>query len=175
MPMGGSPRCLRFATLAAAALLLVACNRVPTTPLAKALAPRPRPAPSHVESNSDAGLVSAVGDTTVPAPISVKFRLGKRPQLGVPLQITLAITPAADAQIGHLHASFLPDSGLSLQGEQSIDEKELHAGEPIERELTVVPQQPGVLNLNATFTLDLDSGSVSRTYAIPVIVSDNSS
>jgi len=177
MPMGGSPRSLRFATLTAAALLLVACNRIPTAPLTKALAPRPAPPTENkADTGSDADLVSAVGGVvTGPAPISVKFRIGKRPQLGVPLQILLSITPAANTQIGHLHGSFAPDSGLNLKGELSIDMKDLRAGEPLEQELTVVPEQPGVLNLNATFTLDLDSGSVSRSYAIPVIVSDNSS
>ena len=172
---GGRGSSLRLATLAGAALLLLACSRAPTPQASHAPAPKPKATSGKVQNNVDADLVSSVGAGPGPAPISVKFRLGKRPQLGVPLQIVLTITPTADAQIGHLHGSFQPDSGLNLQGEHSIDASDLRAGEALERQLTVVPEQSGVLNLNATFTLDLGSGSVSRSFAIPVIVSDNSS
>lgn len=163
-------------SLAAAVLLLAACGRSPVEQAIRAAAPRPAPAaPRPAPADPDSDLVSAVASGGATVPISVKFRIGKRPRLGVPLQILVAIIPAPDAQIAHLHGSFLPDSGLSLQGDHSIDVDELRAGEPLERQLTVVPEQPGVLNLNATFTLDRDSGPVSSSYAIPVIVGDNSS
>jgi hypothetical protein len=164
---------IHFAVIAAAALGLAACGRASLPHAASAAAPQP--APAQTKTNTDADLVSAVGTANSTAPISVKFRIGKRPQLGVPLQIVVAIIPQPNAQIGHLHGAFLPDTGLNLQGDLAFDASDLRAGESIERQLTVVPQQPGVLNLNATFTLDLDSGSVSRSYAIPVIVGDNSS
>ncbi len=171
----GTGRSFYVAVMLSAALGLVACNRAPIPHAASAAAARPQAAPTTTESNSDADLVSAVGTVDTPAPISVKFRIGKRPQLGVPLQIVVAILPQPGTQIGHLHGAFLPDTGLNLQGDRAFDANDLRAGEPVERQLTVVPEQPGVLNLNATFTLDLDSGSVSRSYAIPVIVADNSS
>jgi len=168
-------RCVRFAAVMASALWLAACSRAPLAQLNHA--PTPKPAPQATTTNTDSGtdLVTAVGTGNTPVPISVKFRIGKRPQLGVPLQILVAIIPAPAAQIANLHGSFLPDTGLNLQGDRSFDVKELRAGEPLERQLTVVPEQPGVLNVNATFTLDVDSGTVSRSYAIPVIVGDNSS
>ena len=166
---------IHVAMIAAAALGLAGCSRASLPHAASAAAPQPKAAPTETQTNTDADLVSAVGTASSPAPISVKFRIGKRPQLGVPLQIVVAIIPQPDAQIGHLHGAFLPDTGLNLQGDRAFDANDLRVGEPIERQLTVVPEQPGVLNLNATFTLDLDSGSVSRSYAIPVIVGDNSS
>jgi len=170
-------RCTRFAAAVAAALWLAACSRTPIPHLTHAAAPAPKPAPRAATTNTDTDtdLVTAVGTGNGAVPISVKFRIGKRPQLGVPLQILVAIIPAPAAQIANLHGSFLPDTGLNLQGDRSFDVKELRTGEPLERQLTVVPEQPGVLNVNATFTLDLDSGTVSRSYAIPVIVGDNSS
>lgn len=170
----GANRGMRLAVLAAA-LLLAACSRTPLSHLPSFSAAKAPPAPSEEHPNADADLVSAVGAGNEPTPISVKFRLGKKPQLGVPLQILIAIIPAPDAQIAHLHGSFLPDTGLSLQGDRTMDVTDLRAGEPLERQLSVVPTQPGVLNLNATFTLDQDTGSVTRSYAIPIIVSDNSS
>jgi hypothetical protein len=165
-----------FAVLTAAALLLAACSRAPIPhPSFTAARPPPStPATAH-QTDTDADLVAAVGSDNSAGPISVKFRIDKRPQLGTPVQILITIIPAADAQIGHLHGAFQPDTGLNLQGEHSIDAKDLRAGEPLEQQLTVVPEQPGVLNINATFTLDLDGGSVSRSYSIPVIVADHSS
>jgi hypothetical protein len=169
-------RCIRFAAVVAAALSLAACSRAPMPQLTHAAAPTPKPAPKAATTpDTDPDLVTAVGTGNAALPISVKFRIGKRPRLGVPLQILVAIIPAPAAQIANLHGSFLPDTGLNLQGDHSFDVKELRTGEPLERQLTVVPEQPGVLNVNATFTLDLDSGTVSRSYAIPVIVGDNSS
>jgi hypothetical protein len=166
---------MRCALIAAAALWLAACGRVSLPHAASAAAPRPAAAPRDAQQNKDADLVAAVGSAHSDAPINVKFRLDKRPQLGVPLQILVAIIPASNAQIGHLHGSFLPDTGMSVQGDRAFDAKDLRAGEPLEHQLTVVPEQPGVLNVNATFTLDLDNGSVTYSYAIPVIVGDNSS
>jgi len=168
-------RCVRFASVVASALWLAACSRAPLTQLNHAPTPKPAPQATTTNTDSDTDLVTAVGTGNTPVPISVKFRIGKRPQLGVPLQILVAIIPAPAAQIANLHGSFLPDTGLNLQGDRSFDVKELRTGEPLERQLTVVPEQPGVLNVNATFTLDVDSGTVSRSYAIPVIVGDNSS
>lgn len=166
---------MRFAAIAAAALWLAACSRVPTPHAVTTAAPQPTVAPSEAQQSADADLVSAVGTGSSNSPISVKFRIGKRPQLGVPLPILVAIIPSPEAQISHLHGAFLPDAGLSLQGDRAFDATDLRAGEPLERQLTVVPLQPGVLSVNATFTLDLDNGSVSLSYAIPVIVADNSS
>lgn len=141
-----------------------------------ASAPAPQPkAAAEVQDSAEADLVSAVGAANTSSPISVKFRIAKRPQLGVPLQILVAIIPAPETQISHVHGSFLPDTGLTLQGDRAFDASDLRAGEPLEHQLTVVPEQPGVLNLNASFTLDLDTGSETRSYAIPVIVADNSS
>lgn len=171
----GARRLLYGALGAVAALALIGCGRLPGLHAAAVAPPPSTAAPKAAPTDSDADLVSAVASGTTAVPISVKFRIGKRPQLGVPLPILLAIIPAPTAQIGHLHGAFQADSGLTLQGDHAFDASDLRAGEPLERQLTVVPQQPGVLNLNATFTLDLDNGSVSRSFAIPVIVGDNSS
>jgi len=43
----------------------------------------------------------------------------------------------------------------------------------IEQELSVVPLQSGVLSLGATVVVDMDGGSLARSYAIPLIVRDN--
>jgi hypothetical protein len=156
--------------------LLVACSHSAAPPTA-ASAPAPRkqaaraPAPGSQE-DTDAKLVSAVGPSASSQPIQVKFRILARPTLGVPLQILVSVTPVQDVQINHIQGSFLPDGGLKLQSDRSFDQDDVR--EALQRTVTVVPQQPGVLNVNATFTLEVGDRSVSCSYAIPVIVSDNS-
>jgi hypothetical protein len=155
-------------------LMLLACSHSAAPPKA-ASAPAPgkqAAAAANAQEDADAKLVSAVGASASSQPIQVKFRILARPTLGVPLQILVSVTPVQDAQINHVHGSFLPDAALKLQSEHNFEQDDLR--EPLQKTVTVVPQQPGVLNLNATFTLELGDRSVSCSYAIPVIVSDNS-
>jgi hypothetical protein len=120
-------------------------------------------------------MVSAVAPSGATGAVKVKFRLGAKPMLGTPLQVFVAIIPAEDSQISHLHGSFTPDTGLALQSERDFDVTDVATGAALQRQVTVVPQQPGVLNLNTTITVAVDSGSLSSTFSIPLIVGDNSS
>ncbi len=123
----------------------------------------------------DPDMVTAVSSAHSNKPIDIKFRLSARPAVGTPLTIVLALIPAADVGISHIHASFQPGDGLQLQGERTLDINDPGAGVIIEQELSVVPQQPGVLSLNATIVVDMDGGSLARSYSIPLIASDNPS
>lgn len=124
----------------------------------------------------DPDLVSAVspaGASTTP--ISMKFKLGARPIVTTPLPVTVSLTTASDVAIRHILVSFQPGDGLQLQSERSFDVTDPSPDQPIQRELTVVPQQDGVLTLDATVLVDTDTGSVSRTYSIPLIASHSHS
>jgi hypothetical protein len=121
----------------------------------------------------DPDLVSAVSSAHSNTPIGMKFGLAARPAVGTPLKVTVALIPAAGAGISHIHASFQPGDGLLLQSDRTVDIDDPGAGVPIEQELSVVPQQSGVLSLGATVVVDMDSGSLARSYAIPLIVRDN--
>jgi hypothetical protein len=125
--------------------------------------------------DSMANMVSAVDPTGSGKPISLKFRLEARPVVGTPVKIMVALIPDADAQINHIHGSFLAGDGLLLQSDRSFDLSDVRAGTAVFREVTVVPQQTGVLSLNATLLMDSDKSSETRTYSIPLIASDNSS
>jgi hypothetical protein len=171
---GGSARTIGCcAATIVCGLLLLACSHSAAPPNAASTpAPLKQAAPAaNPQGDTDAKLVSAVGPASS-QPIQVKFRILSRPTLGVPLQILVSVTPVQDAQINHIQGSFLADGGLKLQSERSFEQDDLR--ETAQRTVTVVPQQPGVLNVNATFTLELGDRSVSCSYAIPVIVSDNS-
>jgi len=180
VPLGRGPgsgrRKRAFGCCAAAmgcGLLLIGCSHSAAPPKAAA-APTDKQAAAalNAQADTDAKLVSAVGSSATSQPIQVKFRIRNRPTLGVPLEILVSVTPVQDVQINRIQGSFLTDSGLKLQSERSFEQDDLR--EAVQRTVTVVPQQPGVLDLNATFTLELGDRSVSCSYAIPVIVSDNS-
>jgi hypothetical protein len=85
------------------------------------------------------------------------------------------VTPASGVTITHIHVSFQPGDGLQLQSDRSLDVTDPGAGSPIQQELTVVPQQNGVLSLDATVLVDTDSESITRVYTIPLVAADNHS
>jgi hypothetical protein len=95
--------------------------------------------------------------------------------VGMPLKILLALIPADQGSIDHIHASLTAGEGLLMQSPASFDLTDLKAGTPQYREITVVPQQTGVLDLNATLLLQTDKTTEARTYSIPLIAADNSS
>jgi hypothetical protein len=123
----------------------------------------------------DPNMVTAVNSAHSNTPISMKFRLSARPVVGTPLQVEIALIPAADASINRIHASFQPGDGLQLPGDHTIDVDDPGAGAVIEQQVSVVPQQTGVLNLNATVMVDTDGGTLARSYSIPLVVSDSTS
>src|SRR5580658_6480797 len=115
---------------------------------------------------TDPDMVNAVNVSgTSSSLFSMKFKLASRPVVTTALQVTVLMLPAADADITHMRVSFQPSDGLQLQSERYVDLSNLKPGTPVERQVTVVPQQSGVLSLNATVLVDTDSESISRTYA----------
>jgi hypothetical protein len=121
----------------------------------------------------DPDMVAAVSSAHTSTPISMRFALSARPVIGTPLIVRVALVTATDVAISHIRASFQPGDGLQLQAERNLDITEPGAGAVIEQELSVVPQQAGVLSLNATVVVDLDGGSLARSYSIPLIAGDN--
>ena len=115
-------------------------------------------------------MVMAVSSARSSTPIGMKFVLLARPVVDTPLTVKVALIPAPDAGISHIHASFQPGDGLQLQSERTLDINEPEAGTVIEQQLSVVPQQTGVLSLNATVVVDMEGGSLARSYSIPLIV-----
>jgi len=163
-----------LATLAMAATL-AACGQATDKSGAAGQSRQPGPDKHKAGDLLDPDMVAAVSSAHSSTPIAMKFRLSGRPLVGAPLQVVVALIPAADVTISHIHASFQPGEGLQLQAERSLDINDPTAGGVIEQELSVVPQQPGVLSLNATVVVDMDGGSLARSYAIPLIASDNPS
>ncbi len=160
-----------------AALLLAACS--PSAP-SSASSSADDQAAAQQSAQADqpvdpaANMVAAVSTGGSAGPISVKFRVEARPVVGMPVKILVALIPDADAQLSKVHGTFVPGEGLALQSDRDFDLGQLQPGTTVFREVTVVPQQTGVLSLDATLLLQSDKVSQSRTYSIPLIASDNS-
>lgn len=120
-------------------------------------------------AGGDADMVNAASPGGPGPPISLKFGLGGRPVVGEPLQIHVAMLPESPNAIRHLYGSFTPADGLTLQSQHSFELTDVADGVTLHQDITVVPQQAGILSLSATLIVDFDTGSVSRTFGIPLI------
>jgi hypothetical protein len=161
-----------------AALLaaLVACGRSPSTHTAhNAKGSKSGKTVSHSSEDSDLDMVSAVSPGGSNTPISMKFRVVDRPLVGTPVQIEVQLIPAPSVEIAHIHAVFQAGDGLQIQSDRILDVVDPQTGVALEQQLTVLPQQAGVLSLTATVVVDLDSGSIARSYTIPLIARDGAS
>jgi len=129
----------------------------------------------NVAPELDPNMVAGVSQAGSEPPIGLKFLITERPQVGLPLQIELALIPSPDSAISHIHCSLQTGEGLQLQSARTFEINEPQAGVALKQDVTVVPQQEGVLSLSATLLIDLDNGSVARTYTIPLIATSHSS
>jgi hypothetical protein len=120
-------------------------------------------------AGGDADMVNAASPGGPGPPISLKFGLGGRPMVGEPLQIHITVLPESPNAIRHLYGSFTPADGLTLQSQRSFELTDVADGVPLHQDITVVPQQAGILSLSATLIVDFDTSSVSRIFGIPLI------
>ncbi len=156
----------------ALSLLLAACgssgNSTPTSKT-RTVSSAARLKASAPNDAIDADMVSAVSSGGAGPPIGVKFRLETRPVVGAPAQLVLALVPTPGLEISHIHASLQPEEGLQLQSARTIDIDSPQDGATLAQDVTVVPQQEGVLSLSATVVVDYGKTSIARTYVIPLI------
>jgi hypothetical protein len=124
---------------------------------------------------ADQDMVAGVSQGGSDPPIGLKFRLDTRPVVGMPAQLVLALIPSPGVEISHIHGSLQVAEGLQLQSAHSFDIVSPQHGARLEQPVIVVPQRIGVLSLSATLVIDYDSGSMARTYVIPLIASNSDS
>ena len=121
----------------------------------------------------DAELVSAVGNDNTAADedplFELRFRLLARPEVSQPLQIELVAVPAVDTQFVRLQLGVQAGDGISLTGESSFDDRDLPSGTRARHTISVLPRQPGVLQLYVSVAVVTDKTSLTRQFAIPLI------
>ncbi|HNR23637.1 MAG TPA: hypothetical protein PKL49_11515 [Steroidobacteraceae bacterium] len=152
-------------------LLAVACvagcdsapeNSTESAPAARASAPAPA-LPPH--------MVSAVAGGKGNSSVDLKFALVSRPEPGRPLAIDLAVIPReADVTVRVIVQN---TDGIAITAGQEVTiPKGAEPGEPVIHRLTVLPARDGIFSLSAVALVDSDKTSVTRTFAIPIIVGE---
>jgi hypothetical protein len=168
------PNLLKPLLFTALSLALCACgsSNAPATPAHTGARPKSAAASSI---SSDPDMVAAVSASGSGPPISVRFRLDTKPIVGRPAQLVLAVIPADGIENSHIHGALQAADGLLLQSAKSFDVDVASGGDVVQEQVTVVPQRDGVLSLSASFVIDYENTSLSRTYVIPLIAVYNAS
>jgi len=131
-------------------------------------APAVTAAVKHPGGGAD-DMVQAVSSGRDAPALELKFALGQRPVTGQPLDIRLRWIP--HMELGHLETRLHADDGLELRSGTGLPVLEHPARDvPVEQHFAVMPAHDGIFAIQVTVTMDSDSGVVSRTFAIPVIV-----
>jgi hypothetical protein len=156
-----------------AALAMCACHRDAGAP-----AP-PKPAP-HIRvpvvvkkgptaAELTAGMVEAASQGKSQLPVQLKFDLAKRPTLGQPVDIDIAVLPQIDASPADIHVT--GGDGLTVAPDaNAIDLPAVEAGQVYHQSVKVTPSVDGVLVLSVSIALKHDEMTESRAFSIPLIV-----
>jgi hypothetical protein len=100
--------------------------------------------------------------------VKLAFSLAKRPQVGEPVDIELALTPTVELQ--RLFARIQVAEGLQLVSGGETDQIEnASAGVAVGHKVTVVPKADGIFYITAAVVADSEKESVTRTFTIPLI------
>jgi hypothetical protein len=168
------PNVLKPLLFAALPLALAACGSSNRPATATQTGAHAKPT-AATPNNTDPDLVAAVSASGSGPPISLKFRLDTKPIVGRPTQLVLTLIPSEGVENSHVHGALQPAEGLLLQSPKSFDIDIPQGGDPVQQQVTVVPQRDGVLSLSASVVIDYQNTSLSRTYVIPLIAVYNAS
>ena len=153
------------------ATTLFGCGRDPAGDNAQ-VAATPGAAVSARDPESDAALkrmVSGVSAGKDESTVGLKFELQDRPQIGQPLTISIALLPKVTANT--MRVTYISTDALAVQpGAAPAEYRDIQSGIVYRHELSVVPRDNGVYYVSAVVLLDSDTGSIARTFAIPVVV-----
>lgn len=152
------------------AMLLAGCGEPGTTRVKSDAA-----ASATTETQTET-MVSAVSSGKPGAAVDLKFDIGKRPRIGEPLDVTIAVTTRAP-DIDQLQVVFQSTEGIEVvSGAQLGPVARPADGQLFAHTVRVLPHQEGVYYLSAVALVDSASAggaSVARTFAIPIIVGDS--
>jgi hypothetical protein len=117
-------------------------------------------------------MVAAVPTGKSGPPIDLKYELRELPEVGQPLDVDIAILPDGPAIAG-VSGKFQSGEGLELVDGGDIPQVDKPAaGAVIRHVVRVLPQKDGIFTLSATVSVDVGNDSLTRVFAIPVMVGD---
>ena len=158
-----------------AALSLAAChgsdsNQAPVTGVNNLPAKVPQAAKrGPTPEELTAGMVEAVGVGKSSVPVTLKFDLPSRPEIGQPLEIVLGVLPQEPAAAASLTVS--GSEGLRpAPGNGVVDVGAVDPAEAYRVTVTVTPTAEGVQFLAVDVALKHDDVTDTRSFSIPIIV-----
>jgi hypothetical protein len=150
--------------------LLLGCGEAGTTRV------KSEPVASAAAADRTETMVSAVSSGKPGAAVDLKFDLGKRPRVGEPLDVAVAVTTRA-ADIDELRVVFQSTEGVEVVGGAQLGPVAKPAdGQTFSHTVRVLPKQDGVYYISAVALVEAAASGVSsiaRTFAIPIIVGDS--
>jgi hypothetical protein len=168
MRPGVIPKIRSFAIVSSLLVTLAACSGEDASQEKSASSARAGSA-AALSAVATTDMVAAVGSGKSAAPIEVRFDLAKRPEVGVPLDVTVSVLPVGDVE--RLQMVFQSLEGLSVTGNSNLGPiNQPKVGEELRHVVTVTPQKEGVYYVSAVALIETADVSVSRSFAIPVVV-----
>lgn len=116
-----------------------------------------------------AGMVEAASPGKSEAPLELKFDLQRRPTVGQPLEIEIALMPGISADSATIRLSGTDGLVLSAASEQ-IEISAIEASQVYRRIIRLTPTAEGVFVLGLTATLKHGEIEEYRLFSIPLIV-----
>lgn len=172
--MAGKNRWIRSTRvlLLCAVVSLGACNKEPAAPPAGAAVPnlRPKPVlpkPGSTAAEQTAGMVLAASQGKSQAPVDIKFDLARKPKVGQPLEVSLALIAQVQANPASVQIS--GNDGIAVAPGGQFDIASAEAGEVYKHTVTVTPEIEGVLLLSVSVSLKHDDVTDTKVFTIPII------
>lgn len=157
------------ALLCAALLALLGCSDANDESAAAAAETAQIAAARRNAAAETQDMISAVAAGKPGAPIDVRFDVPTKPRVGEPLKIDVAVVPLS--AVGRLEVVFQGNDGLSVASDGQLGPLDNPAvGKVLRHTVTVLPQSEGVFMLSAIAMTDGDDASMSRSFAMPIIV-----
>lgn len=136
-----------------------------TAPAAPAAAAAAAPRTPHGPADDLVQAVSSGQDEN----LDLRFAVREKPVAGRPVDITVQLTPRTDLE--HLTARVHVDDGLTLRSGAELPPLDHpQRDQPVQQEIVAMPARDGIYTIMVTVTAELGSGSLSRTFAIPLMV-----
>jgi hypothetical protein len=102
-------------------------------------------------------------------PLTVRFQVQQRPDVGQPVDVDLLIIPASDT-LDQVRGHVQVDDGLELVSGADIPATQHpQPGVPITHSIKVLPQRDGIFTFSAVLSVDASGQSQTQTYSMPII------
>jgi hypothetical protein len=164
--------CRHLAAVTVFAAALVACGGDSEPKAARAPAARSTAdggGDGAAASDPTRGMVRGVSAGKQGELVDLMFELKARPQVGEPLTIEVAMIPRVSSE--QMRATFIATDGLTVRPSNAPPEyRNVQADSVFRQDVVVVPKADGVYYLSAVILLHTETGDVSRTFSIPVLV-----